>query len=165
MANYQRFGYIKQLYEIRVEIRQYHSETTSKTLISIWGSSSIGCTAQITATAFGAEPGCGGSKAPVPGSTLWPSSLSCHCVSPHTLCSRTHRSPPLKHMFYSWLAKENNFTKPEFAGQEEPFPMCSRILWPPAGHSLTKPSHSQPHWGYLNSLTKHMGQHCGAACT
>lgn len=35
LANYQSFRYVKQFYEIRVEIRQYSSETISKKLISI----------------------------------------------------------------------------------------------------------------------------------
>lgn len=34
-----------------------------------------------------------------------------------------------------------------------------------AGQSLTKPRCSQPHWGYPASLTKHVGEHSGAACT
>lgn len=144
LANYQSFRYVKQFYEIRAEIRQYSSETISKKLISIWGcrtaSPSTGIAVQITATPIAAEPGCGGSRAPVPGSTLWSSSLSHRCAPPHTPCSRTARSPPLKQVFYSQLAKLNNFTKPEFSSQEETFPECSRILWPQLGTAWQSPA-------------------------
>lgn len=131
LVNYQSFKYVKQLHETRVETRRCGSETSCKTLISRWGCSTARLIAELAAqipAGLGAGAGCGVS----PGSPAWRQGQPLPVIIQPWLppCPAAH--PVLREnqistiqtdgFFFSWLAKESNFTKSEFVHHKETSP-------------------------------------------